>query len=151
MRVTLRFLIDCAPEHLWSFFGDTEKLALWVPGFESIEITSPPPHGAGSTYDMRMREGKRVVTYHGKTLVWEPGVRIAETITGGRFKSGQALYTEHRFRAVGDKAELVYEQDFEVRGMTRLLAPLFWFFGRIYAKRMFARLKTVAEAEAAAA
>ncbi len=148
MRVRLRFRIDCTPERLWSCFEDTAILATWVPGFVKLDITSPPPHGQGSTYEMQVREGKRVVTYHGRNLVWEPGKRIKETITGGRFKPGQVLHTEHRFSAVGKRAQLDYEQDFEVRGATRLLSPLFWFLGRIYCKHMFGRLKEVAESAA---
>ncbi len=144
MRVTISIVIECSAEHLWSFFEDFEKLRLWVPGFVELRLTSPPPHGQGTTFVMVMREGQRTVEYHGENLVWEPRRRIKEQTRGGRLGPG-LLVADHRFTDLGGRTRLDYEHDYEVGGWRRLLAPLFFVAGRAYCRSMFRTLKKQAE------
>jgi hypothetical protein len=119
-----------------------------VPGFVELRLTGPRPPGPGSTYVMVVREGKRTVEYRGENLVWEPRRRIKERTRGGRLGPG-LLVADHRFTDLGQRTRLDYEQDYQVRGWRRFLAPLFFLVGRAYCRSMFLTLKKQAERTAA--
>ena len=76
MKARIEIVLDCSREHLWDFLEDPKKLALWVKGLVDFKLTSPPPHGAGSSYVMRMKEGGKINEYQGRNLAWDPPSHI---------------------------------------------------------------------------
>ena len=145
MKVRFTTDMNCYLAHLWSFFEDVEKLPLWVPGLQEFEITSPPPHGAGSTYVMKIKEGKSVYTYQGGNLIWDPRRRVKEEMWGGRMKDGQLMTVDYHFIDLGDRARLDYENDFQTGFWMGLV---FMVAGRIYCKSMINMIRKHAEESA---
>ena len=146
MKVAFATEMNCSRAHLWNFFEDTEKLKLWVSGFEGLRITSPEPHGAGSTYVMRIREGRKVYEYQGKNLIWDPPRRIKEKLRGGRMKI--LMTVDYKFTDLGDRARLGYENVFTAQSFgTALFMPVLILMGRAYCKSMIKTLKRQAESD----
>ena len=144
MKIAFATEMNCSVAHLWSFFGDTEKLELWVSGLEGFRVTSAAPHGAGSTYVMQIREGRRVYEYQGKTLIWEPAQRIKEELWGGRMNL--LMTVEYRFIDLGGSARLEYENEFKAQSVwTALFMPLLILMGRAYCKSEIQSLRRRAE------
>lgn len=76
MKIRVTREIACPQAHLWQYFEDLERVKDWVPGLVEVVVTSPPPHGEGSTFVMRVEEWGRVVEYQGRNLEWSPMERI---------------------------------------------------------------------------
>jgi len=146
MKVRVTTVIERPQQHVWSFFEDPEKLKLWVPGLVELRITSPSPHGPGSTYVMRMKEGRRVRDYQGETLVWDPPRRVKEHLWGEHLLSVRLMTADYRLEDLGERTRLDYENEFEARGFWRLVLPVTVLLGGIYCRAMFRTLKRVAEA-----
>jgi len=145
MKVRITVEIECPRAHLWTLFEDTEKLKLWVPGLLELRITSPEPHGTGSTYVMVMQEGKTVREYQGKNRLWEPPHRIREILWGARMGTSR-LHTAYEFTDLGTSTRFEYEHELETRGFwTTLFKPLLVLASRRYCRSMFKALKREAE------
>ncbi|MDH3590347.1 MAG: SRPBCC family protein [Planctomycetota bacterium] len=144
MSIAARVSVEIARpvSEVWSFFENTANLPLWVPGFVDFEITSPPPHGAGATYTMKIKEGRHVNEYQGKNLEWEPRRRVREYMCGGRFKDGERVTAAYDFIDLGDRCRLDYQSEFHTKRMLALLLKLpFW----LYCRSMIRALKRAAE------
>ena len=60
MRIDYRMDVRCTPRQLWSFLDDAEKQKLWLTTLVEFVPTSALPRAAGTTFDLRVREGRRV-------------------------------------------------------------------------------------------
>jgi carbon monoxide dehydrogenase subunit G len=148
MAIRVTKTIRCAQTHLWSFFDDPRRLQLWVPGLEGLEVTSPPPHGVGTTYVMHVREGRTLQAYQGETLIWDPPRRVKEHLWGGRLKPGDRMTADYRLVPRGEHVRFEYENRFQFKGFwMAVLRPLYFLIGHAYCRSMIRTLKRVAEAE----
>ena len=120
MKVRISLLIEAPRAHVWSLFEDLEKLPRWVPGFVSIEVTSPPDVLEGGTYIMVTKERGKRDEVRGKNLIWTPGERIKEEMRSHRLGPG-VLVADHRFADEGEgHTRFDYEHEYVVGGLAAL-------------------------------
>ena len=55
--------IVAPPEKCWQVLHDTSRMANWMDGFKSLELQSGQPLEAGSTYQIVIEQGERMVMH----------------------------------------------------------------------------------------
>jgi len=118
------------------------------PKWSSIAIeekwTSPEPHGVGSTFRSAGKIlGRRIEADH-EVTVFEPNHRIAMKTESGP-TAGRLLMT---FEQVEGGTKVVFDAEFEARGLVKLAKPLWMKLGRRQWDRDLATLKSLMEARA---
>jgi Polyketide cyclase / dehydrase and lipid transport len=146
MRIDYRMEVHCTPWQLWPFLDEAEKQKLWLSTLVDIVPTSPIPRSAGSTFDLRVREGRRVSQYEGRINAYEPPRHLGVSFWGGFFHPGLVMHVDYRIADLKDHCRLEYysEIDFEnLRGPSKLAIPIarvFTFFQLRYFMRNLKRL-----------
>ncbi|MGI5127931.1 SRPBCC family protein [Pseudonocardia sp. CA-107938] len=76
LRLSAETFVEVPPERVWAFFADPHNLPKWDRSVASIEITSSPPYGVGSTFEtISPEQGGRVT---------RTSYRVAELVPGKR-------------------------------------------------------------------
>jgi len=141
--------VRCTPWQLWPFLDEAEKQKLWLTTLVDLVPTSPIPRSAGSTFDFRVREGRRISRYEGRINAYDPPRHLGVSFWGGYFRPGVVMNVDYRVADLKNNCRLEYyaEIDFEnVRGPRKLAIPfarVFTFFQLRYFMR---NLKRLAEA-----
>jgi hypothetical protein len=153
MHIDYRAEIRCPPAVLWSFIDDIEKQKLWLTTLVDVRPTSTLERAVGSTFDMRVREGRRISQYEGRINAYEPPRHLGVSFWGGRFLPGMVMHVDYRLADLGTRTRLEYYSEIDtesLRGPVKLAIPLarvFTFFQLRYYMR---NLKRLAEAAAQA-
>ncbi len=144
--LTYTATFDCPRDRVWPYLVEPEKTPLWMKGVVESRLTSDGPPRAGSTFLMRIREGRKIADYRGEYLVVEPGKRLGLRITGGCFREGMEMRVNYRLSDAGERTCVDYECACEAKGfLMRLLGPLFRAFARMQVKGFFRALKGLVE------
>ncbi len=85
MHIEYRAEFRCTPWQLWPFIDDAEKQKLWLTTLVDIVPTSQLPRAAGATFDMRVREGRRIARYEGRIHAYDPPRHLGASFWGGAF------------------------------------------------------------------
>ncbi len=75
-RFTTEALIYTTPEQVFEILAKPEAMNEWIVGYAGFRWTSPEPHGAGSTREIKLG----VAGFRERFLAWEPGRRFCFTI-----------------------------------------------------------------------
>jgi carbon monoxide dehydrogenase subunit G len=153
MRIVYRTTLACTPERLWPFLHEPQKQKLWMKGLESNEPTSEGPTRPGSTFKMRIKEGRKVAEYQGEVLAHEPPRHLAVRFWGGALPCPLKMNVDYRLVPVEGGTQLDYVAGVEGRPglLLRLLMPLIQLFGKLQLRSFMKTLKRLAEAPAEAA
>jgi hypothetical protein len=149
MRIDYRMEVHCTPWQLWPFLDDTEKQKLWLTTLLDIVPTSAIPRSAGSTFDLRVREGRRVSQYEGRINAYDPPRHLGVSFWGGFFRPGLVMHVDYRIADLNDRCRLEYysEIDFErLRGPSKLAIPIARVFTFFQLRYFMRNLKRLAEA-----
>jgi uncharacterized protein YndB with AHSA1/START domain len=147
--VSHRLEIDAPIERVFALVDDPEKTKLWMRGLEETVFTTRRSRAnpVGARFTQRIRHGRRIAEYDGRVTAYERPHRLALRIGDGR----GAFDVEYRLSDLGGRTRLDYTATgSDPTGLARPAGAFFaWVTRRIAGKQM-QRLKTVAEAAAAA-
>jgi hypothetical protein len=149
MRTEYRMEIRCTAWQLWPFLDDAQKQKLWLTTLVDIVATSTHPRAAGSTFDLRVREGRRVVSYEGRIDAYDPPRHLGVSFWGGFFRQGTLMHVDYRVANLKNHCRLEYYAEIDtdkLRGPIKLAIPIarvFTFFQLRYFMRNLKRLAEV--------
>lgn len=126
VRLTAETSVDLPPARVWSFFEDPHNLAVWDRSVHSVEITSAPPYGVGSTFDTISPEQNGRVT-RTSYLVTElvPGKSGSVDVVGSEQFRHATWIT--RVEPAGTGTRVVIEVEFQPKFQVFFLTPLLFF------------------------
>lgn len=151
MHIEYRCEIRCTPRQLWPFLGEAEKQKLWLTTLLEMVPTSPLRQVAGATFDMRVREGRRIASYEGRIDAYEPPRHLGVSFWGGFFPPGMVMRVDYRLADLDGKTRLEYYAEInteELRGPIRLAIPVARVFSFFQLRYFMRNLKRLAEATA---
>ena len=149
MNITTTTDINSPPATVWTYLDDSEKIKQWMKGVEEDVPTSEGPTGVGSTFRMRIREGRQLADYDGEILVYDVNRHMRVRLVGGCMKEPMKMTVDYVLTPIdGDGTRLDYACTGEVGGVWRLLAPVMKPIVKLQLRGFMRRLKSLAEAEA---
>jgi len=139
----------CPPARLWLFLDEPERLKQWLSGLEEMRHVKEESGRVGTTFVMKIKEGRKVSEYEGQVTAYETERHLGISFWGGNFPPGMVMHVDYRLADLGGRTRLDY-----VAKMTcsqplpwwlRLLIPLGKLFGRFQLKAFMKRLQQLAE------
>ncbi len=127
MHVEYRDEFRCSIGQLWALIDDIEKQRLWLTTLVDVTPTSELERTAGTTFDMRVREGRRISTYEGRINAYEPPRHLGVSFWGGRFSPGIVMKVDYRLADLGDRTRLEYYAEVnteDLPGPVKLAIPI---------------------------
>ena len=82
---------SCAPGQLWPYLEEPQKIVQWMKGVVEDRPTSPGPTRVGSTFLMRIREGRKVNDYQGRVTAFDKPKHMAIVMWGGCLPQGTEI------------------------------------------------------------
>ena len=148
MRMRQTIEIGCPPEHVWPYLEDTEKAKLWMKDVVYDVPTNEARTGLGATFRMSIKEGRKVQSYDGEIIAYEPNRIMGIRMAGGCFSENMSMTVYYRLEEIADgRTRLEYEGSGDLPGLWKLLGPLLMLFGRMKCRSYLRALKDVAESE----
>lgn len=151
MRIEYRIEIRCTPKQLWPFLDEPDRQRQWLTTLLDIVPTSQQPRAVGTTFDMRVREGRRIAKYEGRINSYSPPRHLGVSFWGGPFQPGMVMSVDYRIAElpIGCRVEYYAELNLEdLRGPIKLAIPIARLFSFFQLRYFFRNLKRVAEAAA---
>jgi hypothetical protein len=153
MHVEYRADLRCTPGQLWPFLDEFEKQKLWLPTLLEVVPTSQMPWAVGATFDMRVREGRRISRYEGRVNAHDPPRHLGVSLWGGAFPPGVVMKVDYRVADLGASCRLEYYAEIDtepLRGPIKLAIPLARVFTFFQIRYFLGNLKRLVEAAARA-
>jgi len=153
MHIELRSNVRCTPAQLWPFLDDPEKQKLWLTTLVDVTTTSTEVRAVGTTFDMRVREGRRVSRYEGRIHAYKPPRHLGVSFWGGAFPPGVVMQVDYRVADLSPHCRLEYYAEIDtdsLPGPAKLAIPLARVFTFFQIRYFMNNLKRLAEAAAKA-
>lgn len=113
--------LPAPPERVWAVLEDGDTWPGWFKDFVSMRWTSPPPHGAGSTREVRLKPLSVRETF----LAWEPGRRFAFRVDAITLPLVSAMMEDLVLTPrEGGRTHLSWRVSYTPRPVMRLIHPL---------------------------
>jgi carbon monoxide dehydrogenase subunit G len=149
MHIEYRVEMRCTPEHLWPLIDDVEKQKLWFTTLVEVTATSALARAVGSTFDMRVREGRRISRYEGRINAYDPPRHLGVSFWGGRFAPGIVMQVDYRLADLGKSTRVEYYAKIDTEslsGPVKLAIPIARVFTFFQVRYFMRNLKRLAEA-----
>lgn len=152
MKIEHSAEFDCPPERLWVWLEEPERQKQWMKGLLENEKTSEGPSRVGSTFRMRIQEGRRVADYEGEVTHHDAPRDLGVKFRGGCGGRDMEMRARYRLTDLGDgRTRLDYTAEGELPGLFKLLAPLARLFGKLQLKGFLKTLQKLVAQETVAA
>ena len=151
MHIEYRDEIRCPVALLWPFIDNVEKQRLWLTTLIDVTPTSPVERAVGSTFDMRVREGRKISHYEGRINAYDPPRHLGVAFWGGRFGPGLVMKVDYRLADLGHRTRLEYYAEIDtasLSGPVKLTIPIARVFAFFQLRYFMRNLKRLAEAAA---
>lgn len=151
MRVENRTEIRCTPWQLWPYLDEADKQRLWLSTLVDIVPTSSQPRAVGSTFDLRVREGRRISQYEGRINAYDPPRHLGVSFWGGFFRPSMVMHVDYRVAELPTGCRLEYYAQIdldELRGPIKLAIPIARVFTFFQVRYFMRNLKRIAESSA---
>ena len=148
MHVEYRAEFRCTPWQLWPFLDEVEKQRLWLTTLVEMAPTSRVPRTVGSTFDMRVREGRRIAHYEGRINAYDPPRHLGVLLWGGAFAKGVSMQVDYRIADLEGRSRLEYTAEIDtenIRGPLKLAIPLARVFTFFQVRSFMRSLQRLAE------
>ncbi len=145
MRIERSLEILCSPLVLWNFIDDPEKMKLWMKGLQEIVPDQEGPTQVGHTFQMKIKEGRRVAVYREEVLAYDPPRRVKVRMSGGSLPAGMHIDADYNLVNQGGSTRLDYVCTGHASGAAKLLAVIFRPITALQLRGFFKRLKKLAE------
>lgn len=106
-------------DETFAFIADFANSPAWDPNTVSSERLDPGPVGAGARYELRVRQGGRVVPMTYRVATWEPGRRVVLEGEGSNVRARDEI----RFEPTTTGTTVDYTADITLTGWMRLIQP----------------------------
>ncbi len=143
MKVLYSAEFDCSPEALWPWLTDPEKQKQWMKGVVSNETTSGDGSSVGSTFIMKIKEGRQVSDYEGTITRYDEPQHLAVSLTGGCSKKHKMTMTaDYALTDLGGRTRVDYESTCAGSGlMFKIFSVIFRPMAKMMIKSFFKKLK----------
>jgi hypothetical protein len=151
MHTEYRAEFRCTPWQLWPFLDDADKQKLWMTTLVDVLPTSPLERAVGTTFDMRVREGRRIAQYEGRIHAYDPPRHLGVSFWGGALGPGVVMQVDYRLADLGSRTRLEYNAEVnteQLPGPLKLAIPLARVFTFFQLRYFMRNLRRVAEAAA---
>ena len=88
MEINRSIEIEAAPEKIWPFLVEPEKIVQWCFTLQTFEYTSHVPHGIGASFKYREQGRLHSVELNCTITEWIEKKRISFEMTGGKSFKG---------------------------------------------------------------
>ncbi|MHC5114347.1 MAG: SRPBCC family protein [Planctomycetota bacterium] len=151
MIVTAAIDIESAPSDIWRVLNDPDTLKRVMKGILENVPTSEGPTRVGSTFRMKIKEGRQVSDYDGEILVYEPDEHMRVRLVGGCMKEPMRMTVDYVIVPIGPRlTRLDYSCNGEACGVWKYIAPLCKPLVRMQVRGFLKGLKRLAETDTAA-
>lgn len=140
------------PETIWPFLEEPDKIKQWMVGVVDDRPTSEGPTRVGSTFEMDIKEGRKVATYQGEVTKYERHHLMGIRMTGGCGKQPMTMFADYRLTPVGGgrtRVDYVCRCEAPPGLLMKLMMPLFKIMGRAMVKKFMRNLRALVEGPAA--
>jgi uncharacterized protein YndB with AHSA1/START domain len=154
MNIVHTETFHCPIDVLWRHIEDPELQKKWMKGLLENRLTSAGGPGVGSTFTMKIQEGRKPADYQGEMTAYEPPRHLGIRFWGGGFPAGMVVKVDYRLSAVEGGTRLDYACATEGRCLPwwlRLLRPLLAAFCKMQLRGFLKALRKLVEAPPAAA
>ena len=138
---------ECTPKTLWRCLTEDALMKQWIPQLVDKTPDDPQQTGLGAQSTLRMRQGDKIVSYRNVVTAWEPERLLAIRLSGGALSPGTEV--DVRYEISQDNVlgcVLDYDVTVPMRGLIfKLLSPLISLASSAQAKKVLAKLKTLAD------
>jgi uncharacterized protein YndB with AHSA1/START domain len=134
--------IDAAPETIFPFLVEPDRLKRWLGGFVEARPLTDGPIGVGTRSIDVIRDGSRVMEFETEITSYEPPHAMTVRIRA----SGMEAASHYRLERWPSGARTLHRQEVRYRGVLRVIGPL---VGGMVRRKMaddLRRLKEVVEA-----
>ncbi len=149
MRVCYSSEFGCSAERLWRFIEEPELQKQWMKGVLENHPTSEGPPGVGSTFRMKIQEGRKAADYDGKITAYDRPRHMAVDLSGGNFPAGMVVRADYRLseQNAGTRLDYVCEMIMgrKPAWWMRVLMPLGMIFMKLQIRGFMKTLKRLAE------
>jgi uncharacterized protein YndB with AHSA1/START domain len=129
-RIENDAIINAAPERVFQIFATGEAQEEWFQDFVANRWTSPEPYGAGSSREVELK----MLTVKERFLSWEPGKRLAFTITAITLPLVRRMVEDLQFEPLGDRTRFRWVVHYEPTLVMRAVHPIARaIFGKLFA------------------
>jgi uncharacterized protein YndB with AHSA1/START domain len=132
MKVEKTIQISAAPEKVWPFLVEPEKIVQWFDSFKKCEITSDQHSGPGTTYYVEEKVPGPLRKISFKATAWEEGEKLTLKMVSGVNVSDYEI----RFKLADSQAGTVFDFKEEVGMPFGPLGKLLGALGQKTADRM---------------
>lgn len=149
MRVEYRQEVRCTAWQLWPYLDDGEKQKLWLTTLIELAPTSQIPRVVGSTFEFRVREGRRISHYEGRIDAYDPPRHLGVSLWGGVLRKGSVMRVDYRVADLKTHCRLEYYAEIDTStlpGPLKLAIPLARIFSFFQTRYFMRNLKRLAEA-----
>jgi hypothetical protein len=149
MHIDYRIELRCTQEQLWPYLDEPEKLKLWVTTLVDAGSTSKLPRAVGATFEMHVREGRRVARYDGRINSYDPPRHLGVSFWGGFLPPSAVIQVDYRTADLGNRTRLEYSSELDtssLSGPTKLALPIARIFTFFQIRYFFRNLKRIVEA-----
>ena len=152
IRYTAEF--QASRDAIWPWLEEPEKIQLWMQGVVDDRPTSAPPTRVGSTFEMDIKEGRKITTYAGVITAFDKPAHMGVRLTGGCGKQPMTMDVDYLIRDLGGGRSRI---DYRCQMLTpnkllfKLMTPLMKLFGRMMIRKFMRNLRAHVEAAATAA
>jgi hypothetical protein len=153
MRVEYRQEIRCTPWQLWPYLDDGEKQKLWLTTLIELTPTSQVSRAVGSTFEFRVREGRRISHYEGRINAYDPPRHLGVSLWGGVLRKGTVMRVDYRIADFKTYCRLEYYAEIDTStlpGPLKLAIPLARIFSFFQTRNFMRNLKRLAESASSA-
>ena len=95
MRIETSEVFQCAPERLWAFLEEPEKMMQWMKGLERVVPETDGPMRVGSSAKLFIREGGKLNEFRSRITACDAPRHLALVMSGGSFPQGMEMQVEY--------------------------------------------------------
>lgn len=134
--------IDRVPEAVFDIIADERNEPRYNPKMTTVSLPSDPPIGQGSRFAATMKFRARTFSMVIECTDFERPTRLGSVSTVGAMRTVGAL----TFEPQGSGTLMRWSWDVQLRGVSKLAAPLVSWMGRRQERAIWTGLKTMLEA-----
>jgi uncharacterized protein YndB with AHSA1/START domain len=146
MKVEKSIDISAAPEKIWPFLVDAEKIPLWFDSFKTCECTSGKPAGVGTTYyvEEKVPGPRRKINF--EATAWIENEQLALNMTSGENVSSYEIKWQLKEEPSGTTFRFVEDVGMPFGVIGKVLGALGQGTADKMVDGMLVKLKTLSEA-----
>lgn len=146
MRVERSIAIAAAPEKIWPYLVEPEKIMKWFTLLRKFEYTGEQKGGVGTPFYYEEKSGPQLMKLYYVVTEWVENERLAFTMVSGPAKRDDQIWS---IEVIPSGSRFTLTEDYEMSWgvMGKLMEKLF--VGRIIGKHLeeiLANMKSLAEA-----